>query len=171
MPITAPIKPIITDSPRKMVSTVLLFMPNALRMPISRVRSISETIMMFIIPMPATSSEIAAIPPRNNCRMLKMFVSKLSTAVAGYDGYLVAEVVSYSFGNVGDCCVVAAFELNNYHVALVVFQRSSGLCQWECKRLCLMVHRCRSRRFFEVHLKHQRCKFRLLGVEPLRLSM
>jgi hypothetical protein len=71
-----------TDSPRKMVSTVLLFMPSALRIPISRVRSINETSMMFIMPIPATKSEIAAIPPRNNCRMLKMFVSKLSTAVA-----------------------------------------------------------------------------------------
>src|ERR1035437_8445538 len=82
MPMIAPIKPIITDSPRNIVSTVLLFMPNALRMPISRVRSISDTIMMFIIPMPATNSEIAAIPPRNNCSMLKMLVSKLRTAVA-----------------------------------------------------------------------------------------
>ena len=50
-------------------------------MPISRVRSISETIIMFIIPMPATSSEIAAIPPRNNCSTLKMLVSRLRTAV------------------------------------------------------------------------------------------
>src|SRR5674476_331214 len=81
MPTTAPIKPIIIDSPRNIVRTVLLFMPKALSMPISRVRSINETIMMFIIPMPATNNEIAAIPPRNNCSRLKMLVSKLRTAV------------------------------------------------------------------------------------------
>ena len=34
--------------------------PIALRMPISRVRSVTVTSMMFITPMPPTSSEIAA---------------------------------------------------------------------------------------------------------------
>ena len=33
--------------------------PSALRSPISRVRSVTETSMMFITPMPPTSSEIA----------------------------------------------------------------------------------------------------------------
>ena len=37
--------------------------PMALRMPISRVRSRTETSMMFMIPMPPTTSEIEAIPP------------------------------------------------------------------------------------------------------------
>ena len=37
--------------------------PIALRMPISRVRSRTETSMMFMIPMPPTTSEIEAIPP------------------------------------------------------------------------------------------------------------
>ena len=36
--------------------------PTALRMPISRVRSRTETSMMFMIPMPPTISEIEAIP-------------------------------------------------------------------------------------------------------------
>ena len=36
--------------------------PMALRMPISRVRSRTETSMMFMIPMPPTRSEIEAIP-------------------------------------------------------------------------------------------------------------
>ena len=35
--------------------------PRALRVPISRVRSVTETSMMFITPMPPTSSEIAAM--------------------------------------------------------------------------------------------------------------
>ena len=34
--------------------------PTAMRMPISRVRSVTETSMMFMMPMPPTSSEIAA---------------------------------------------------------------------------------------------------------------
>ena len=36
--------------------------PSALRMPISRVRSVTDTSMMFMITMPPTSSEIAATP-------------------------------------------------------------------------------------------------------------
>ena len=34
--------------------------PSALRMPISRVRSVTETSMMFMMPMPATTSAIVA---------------------------------------------------------------------------------------------------------------
>ena len=37
--------------------------PTALRMPISRVRSVTLTSMMFITPMPPTSSEMAATSP------------------------------------------------------------------------------------------------------------
>ena len=40
--------------------------PIALRMPISRVRSRTETSMMFMIPMPPTISEIEAMPPSRN---------------------------------------------------------------------------------------------------------
>ena len=38
--------------------------PMALRMPISRVRSVTVASMMFMIPMPPTRSEIDAIVPR-----------------------------------------------------------------------------------------------------------
>ena len=34
--------------------------PSALRMPISRVRSVTDTSMMFMITMPPTTSEISA---------------------------------------------------------------------------------------------------------------
>ena len=37
--------------------------PRALRRPISRMRSVTDTSMMFMTPMPPTSSEIPAIPP------------------------------------------------------------------------------------------------------------
>ena len=42
----------------------------ALRMPISRVRSLTLTSMMFMMPMPPTSSEIAAMPPSMRVRVL-----------------------------------------------------------------------------------------------------
>ena len=45
------------------------------RIPISRVRSETETSMIFIIPIPPTRSEIAAIPPRNILRVSVMLVS------------------------------------------------------------------------------------------------
>jgi hypothetical protein len=37
--------------------------PTALRIPISRVRSVTDTSMMFITPIPPTSSEMAATSP------------------------------------------------------------------------------------------------------------
>ena len=40
--------------------------PMALRMPISRVRSVTVTNMMFMTPMPPTSSEIAATAPSSS---------------------------------------------------------------------------------------------------------
>ena len=42
----------------------LFFAPRDFLIPISRVLSVTDTNMMFIIPMPPTSNEIAAIPPR-----------------------------------------------------------------------------------------------------------
>ncbi len=43
--------------------------PTALRMPISRVRSVTETSMMFIMPMLPTSSEMLAMAPRKMVSM------------------------------------------------------------------------------------------------------
>ena len=43
-------------------------------MPISRVRSVTETIMMFMMPMPPTSSEIAAMVVSTVTTMLTMEV-------------------------------------------------------------------------------------------------
>ena len=43
--------------------------PMALRMPISRVRSVTVTSMMFMIPMPPTTSEMAAMAPSSTSRM------------------------------------------------------------------------------------------------------
>ena len=65
-PITMPAIP-----PRELVTPASMtncckmvrrFAPRDLRMPIYRVRSVTDTSMMFMIPMPATNREIAAIP-------------------------------------------------------------------------------------------------------------
>ena len=48
--------------------------PIDLRIPISRVRSETETSIIFIIPIPPTRSDIAAIPQRNNFSVSVMLV-------------------------------------------------------------------------------------------------
>ena len=65
-PLIPPRKDINTDSIRNWTMMSLLVAPMALRRPISRVRSVTETSMIFIIPMPPTKSDIAAIAPNNN---------------------------------------------------------------------------------------------------------
>ena len=42
-----------------------VFAPTDIRMPISRVRSVTETSMMFMMPIPPTSSETDAIAARS----------------------------------------------------------------------------------------------------------
>ncbi len=46
-----------------------LLAPIALRMPISRVRSVTVTSMMFMTPIPPTSSEIAATAPSKTVKV------------------------------------------------------------------------------------------------------
>ena len=50
-------------SMRNWTMMLLRSAPMALRMPISRVRSVTVTSMMFMMPMPPTSREMAAMPP------------------------------------------------------------------------------------------------------------
>ena len=57
--------------------------PVAMRMPISRVRSVTLTSMMFMTPMPPTSSEIAATDPS---RTVSVFC--VSVAVSRIDAML-----------------------------------------------------------------------------------
>ena len=47
--------------------------PMALRMPISRVRSVTVTSMMFMMPMPPTSREMPAMAPSTRACMLLWF--------------------------------------------------------------------------------------------------
>ena len=53
----------IADSVRNWIRTSLVLAPSAFLMPISRVLSVTDTSMIFMIPIPPTSREIAAIPP------------------------------------------------------------------------------------------------------------
>gem|GEM_PF-2405311 len=63
MPIAPPIRESRQLSIRNCVRMSERRAPIALRMPISRVRSATETSMMFMIPMPPTSREMAEMPP------------------------------------------------------------------------------------------------------------
>ena len=49
--------------------------PTAMRMPISRVRSVTETSMMFMMPMPPTRSETPAMLPRRMVMMLLVWLA------------------------------------------------------------------------------------------------
>ncbi len=49
--------------------------PTALRRPISRVRSVTETSMMFMMPMPPTNSEMPAMMPRKMVSTLVIWLS------------------------------------------------------------------------------------------------
>ncbi|OIO95579.1 MAG: hypothetical protein AUJ96_26535 [Armatimonadetes bacterium CG2_30_66_41] len=51
--------------------------PTALRMPISRVRSVTETSMMFMIPMPATSMARPPMPPSTKLKRLSIRLTEL----------------------------------------------------------------------------------------------
>ena len=56
-PMAPPIKQIVAASTRNCSKMVRRLAPMALRMPISRVRSATETNMMFMMPMPPTKSD------------------------------------------------------------------------------------------------------------------
>src|SRR5438876_11455288 len=60
-PSTPPTSAMVPDSIRNCSSTSSLRAPIALRIPISRVRSVTETSIIFMMTMPPTTSEIAAM--------------------------------------------------------------------------------------------------------------
>ena len=74
MPMIPPRADVVPASTTNRLRIVLSLAPSALRMPISRVRSVTETIMMFMMPMPPTSSEMAAMAVRTVTTMLTMLV-------------------------------------------------------------------------------------------------
>ena len=58
------------------------FAPSARRMPISRVRSVTVASMMFMIPMPPTTSEIDAIEPSTRLK-IRFVASAFSSSSSG----------------------------------------------------------------------------------------
>ena len=63
MPMKPPIELVTAASMTNWERIVRRFAPSAFRIPISRVRSVTETSMMFITPTPATRREMPAMPP------------------------------------------------------------------------------------------------------------
>ena len=63
MPIMPPMELVTAASITNCCMIVPLFAPKDFRIPISLVRSVTDTSMMFITPTPATRREIPAIPP------------------------------------------------------------------------------------------------------------
>ena len=61
-----------TDSTRNWSRTSRFLAPMALRVPISRVRSVTVTSMMFMMPMPPTRREMAAMPPRRKRKAMML---------------------------------------------------------------------------------------------------
>ena len=64
MPMMPPMPQSMAASMRNWATMLPRWAPMARRMPISRVRSVTVTSMMFMMPMPPTSSEMAAMPAR-----------------------------------------------------------------------------------------------------------
>ena len=66
-PTTMPIRPPQHETDAASIKNCMMISrrlaPMAMRMPISRVRSVTDTSMMFIMPIPPTSREIIATPP------------------------------------------------------------------------------------------------------------
>jgi hypothetical protein len=65
-PMTPPTTASAIASIKNWISTSARLAPTALRSPISRVRSVTLTSMMFMMPMPPTSRLMAAIAPRKD---------------------------------------------------------------------------------------------------------
>ena len=93
-PITTPITPPITDNKNDSIKNCTLmseaFAPIAIRMPISLVLSVTDTSIIFIIPIPPTNRDTDAIAPRRidmvraedlivSCISAKLRISKSSS--------------------------------------------------------------------------------------------
>ena len=87
IPITPPRELVTAASITNCCIMTLRFAPSALRMPISLVRSVTDTSMMFITPTPATSREIPAMPPRPADTMAIMLFKESSISLIAVTVY------------------------------------------------------------------------------------
>ena len=83
MPRTPPSRHTSTASIRNCWRMSLWRAPTAMRTPISRVRSVTDTSMMFITPMPPTTSAMAAMAPISSVmvRVVDAMVSRISAVL------------------------------------------------------------------------------------------
>ena len=69
MPSSPPRVPMVNASVRNWVRMLNRVAPSALRTPISRIRSVTETSMMFMTPMPPTTRLTLATPPSRTAKI------------------------------------------------------------------------------------------------------
>ncbi|SRN37740.1 Uncharacterised protein [Shigella flexneri] len=79
IPNAPPTRQTSTASIRNCCKTSLARAPTAMRMPISRVRSVTDTSIIFITPIPPTTSEITATSVRNSCKVRVVFSTVFKT--------------------------------------------------------------------------------------------
>ena len=115
MPIRPPSEASTTASIRNCSSTSRSSAPMARRMPISRVRSVTLTSMMFMMPMPPTSRLTAAtapssvvitlvVPDRVSASCLVSSTLKLSSSVVGQLAALAQQLGQAGLDAVGSRC-------------------------------------------------------------------
>ena len=80
-PMMPPAMEMMTDSMRNCINMCRLFAPIDMRSPISRVRSVTETYIMFMIPMPPTTSDMPAMQERIMVMMPRIELSDSSISV------------------------------------------------------------------------------------------
>ena len=114
------------DSAARHVGMCRLRAPTAIRRPISRVRSLTETRRMFMIPMPPTTSEIDAIANRSRV-MLSVVPSAVSAILAASETQNAAEAkrrLARDMAPYARACAVGDLEALpeppaiNYHIAV-----------------------------------------------------
>ncbi len=117
MPISTPIRPPVTlksiDSMRNWLNMSIPLAPTLMRKPISRVRSVTLTYIMFIMPMPPTTKDIPAIQARSIViRSVVEFIMLASSSceriLKSSSSASLSPVASFSL-----CCVRNTFEISS----------------------------------------------------------
>lgn len=72
IPVSPPISPMSKASVRNIARMVRFLAPRALSIPISWVLSITDTVIVFMMPIPATNNEVEAMAVRKTSSMVSM---------------------------------------------------------------------------------------------------
>ena len=113
MPITPPNTLIMIDSIRNWNRICRPFAPIDIRKPISLVRSVTETYMIFMIPMPPTSKEIPPIQAKSIVNTLVAIVNTLLISSR-------ERTVKSSSAPAGTRCVCRNTPVISHHLARVL---------------------------------------------------